>query len=74
MASLVLLLLLLAAVFAWMAGGRAGRRGRRRAHPGVTDPDELAAAETEVEELDAFTSPEDADDQLPDWGPGAGQR
>lgn len=35
------------------------------------DYDELEAAEDEVRELDAFTDPEEADDQLPDWGPGA---
>ncbi len=38
------------------------------------DAEELAAAEQEVRDLDAFTSPEDADDHLPDWGPGAPKR
>ncbi len=33
--------------------------------------DETLEAEREIQELDAFTTPEDADDHLPDWGPGA---
>ena len=41
---------------------------------GCLDPDELAAAEEEVRRLDAFTRPEHADEQLPDWGPGVGPR
>ena len=69
------MLLLVAAVFAF-AAGRRRRRGssRRRAGPVITDPDELAAAEDEVRGLDAFSRPEDADERLPDWGPGAGPR
>jgi hypothetical protein len=36
-----------------------------------TDEDEeLAEAEDEVRELDAMATPEDAAEQLPDWGPG----
>ncbi len=35
------------------------------------DYDELGAAESEVQDLDAFASPDDADDDLHDWGPGA---
>ncbi len=31
---------------------------------------ELLEAEEEVQDLDAFSTPEDADDDLPDWGPG----
>ena len=75
MVSLALVLLIFAAAFAWMIGSRSRRRASsRRAGPAVEDPDELAAAEEEVRELDAFTRPEDADEQLPDWGPGAGPR
>jgi hypothetical protein len=33
--------------------------------------DETLEAEREIQDLDAFTTPEDADDELPDWGPGA---
>lgn len=32
----------------------------------------LDEAETEVRDLEAMASPEDAADHLPDWGPGAG--
>ena len=32
--------------------------------------EETVAAEQEVRDLDALTTPEDADDELPDWGPG----
>ena len=75
MGSVAFLLLILTAAFAWMIGDRRRRRvGSRRAGPAVEDPDELAAAEEEVRGLDAFTRPEDADEQLPDWGPGAGPR
>ena len=35
------------------------------------DRDELEAAEREVQDLDALTSADDADDQMHDWGPGA---
>ena len=37
------------------------------------DYDELADAEREVRDLDAFASPEEADEELRDWGPGAPQ-
>ncbi len=33
--------------------------------------EETVAAEQEVRDLGALTTPEDADDELPDWGPGA---
>jgi hypothetical protein len=35
------------------------------------DRDTLEQAENEVRDLDAFTTPEEAEDELPDWGPGA---
>lgn len=53
----------------WWLAGRGGRT--HRSHDAVIDRDELERAEREIEELDAFTDPEDADDHLPDWGPGA---
>jgi len=40
--------------------------------PDARDQDVLDEAETEVRDLDALASPEDAADRLPDWGPGAG--
>jgi hypothetical protein len=46
--------------------------------PELLDPnidfDELQEAEEEVQDLDAFATPEEADEQLPDWGPGAPKR
>ena len=38
------------------------------------DLDELTRAENELDELDATTSPEDAADKIPDWGPGVPKR
>lgn len=69
--SLVLLLAVLAAAFAWLLG-RPRRRGP--ADPGRDediDREELEQAESELEDLDALASPEDAEEDLPDWGPGA---
>ncbi len=34
------------------------------------DEEELAEAEDEVRSLDAMATPEEADQHLPDWGPG----
>lgn len=73
MPPLLLLLLLLVAVYALTVGSR-GRRKARRRRAAVEDPNELAEAEDEVKELDAFTEPDDAEEKLPDWGPGAGPR
>jgi hypothetical protein len=36
-----------------------------------TDHEVLSEAEEEVRGVDAFASPEDAEEDLPDWGPGA---
>lgn len=67
---LVFLILLVAAVLAWLIG-------RPNASVKNDDIDEddvereiLEEAEDEVRDLDAFTSPEEADDDLHDWGPG----
>lgn len=56
----------------WLLFG-SGKPGRRPS-TGKTvaaDYDQLEQAEAEVRGLDVFTSPEDADDEIPDWGPGA---
>jgi hypothetical protein len=59
------LIVVLAGVLLWLVLAPARRR------VGAPRPDdETIEAEREVQDLDAFTSPEDADDQLPDWGPG----
>lgn len=70
-AGLVLLLLLGAAVLVWLL--RRPRQEKPRAHPDDDSIDRatLAEAEEEVRDLDAFLAPQDADDELPDWGPGA---
>lgn len=39
--------------------------------PDAVDREEVEAAEREVRDLGPFTSPDEADDHLPDWGPGA---
>ena len=36
----------------------------------TVDDEELTRAEDEVRDLDVMTTPEDAERQLPDWGPG----
>jgi hypothetical protein len=63
-----LLVLLVAGVVFWIA-----RRSRTRPPDPdrVYDPEALDEAEAEVRGLDAFATPEDARDDLPDWGPGA---
>ena len=60
------LVVVLGGVLAWLLL----MPSKSRARPEDIDAEELAAAEQEVRDLDAFTSPEDADDHLPDWGPG----
>lgn len=59
--SLSLLLGGLIALLLWLFLGRGARQDQ---------PAETEEAEDEVRDLDAFTTPEDADDELPDWGPG----
>ncbi len=65
------LILLVAAVLAWLIG-----RPKRKAEDDAVveadvDREMLEEAEDEVRGLNAFTSPEEACDDLPDWGPGA---
>lgn len=42
----------------------------RRQTAGRPIDEETLNAEQEVQDLDASTTPEDADDELTDWGPG----
>ena len=65
--STALIILLVAGVVAWLLRPRV----RRTDPEGVFDPEALDDAEAEVRGLDAFTTPDDAQDELPDWGPGA---
>jgi len=72
--ALVVLLVALAAGLVWfLTGGRRPHRAEPRDVAGDPDTDHevLSEAEEEVRGVDAFTSPEDAEDDLPDWGPGA---
>ena len=60
-------LLALAGALVWLIG----TVRRDRTDNPVDDPDALAKAEAELEDLDVFVDPDDADEHLPDWGPGA---
>lgn len=64
---LVLALLTVTGAAAWMLR----RPSRGEADPDARDTATLDAAEREVRDLPSMTSPDTADDALPDWGPGA---
>lgn len=57
----------LAGILLWLVMAPTGRRRVADSHL----DDETVAAEHETRDLNALTTPEDADDELPDWGPGA---
>ena len=65
----LVILLALAAALVWILAGGAGSARRRRS-PDV-DEEELAQAEDELRQLDAGATPEEAEEELDDWGPGA---
>jgi hypothetical protein len=71
--STVFLTLLVIGAVIWVVR-RARGGGSGRAEEEDVDRDVLEAAEQEVRDLDAFSAPEDAEDELPDWGPGAPRR
>jgi hypothetical protein len=62
-------LLAVAGALLWL-WRRAARRRRPR-DPDARDEAVLREAEDEVRDLDALTPPEEADEGLTDWGPGA---
>jgi hypothetical protein len=62
-------LLALAGALVWLLKRPAGRR--RAPDDDPRDDARLRAAEDEVRGLDAMTPPDDADQHLTDWGPGA---
>lgn len=66
----VFLVLLVAAVLVWLLGRPSASVGNNEFDEDDVDREILEEAEDEVRDLDAFTSPEEADDDLPDWGPG----
>ena len=59
----------LAGVLLWLLLAPPNRERERMAESRLDE--ETIAAEQEVRDLDALTTPEDADDELTDWGPGA---
>ena len=65
------IVVVLGGVLAWLL--LAPFAGRRARHHEV-DTEMLEAAEEEVRDLGMQVSPEDVDDELPDWGPGVPQR
>lgn len=67
------IILAVSAAFLWrLFGGIHGSRSTRKKHPnGEIDEAVLTDAEREVRELDAFATPDDAAEEIPDWGPGA---
>ena len=69
--AVVLMLVAMSALLAWML--RTPRDPGASQHPEMNDDidyQQLREAEEEVQDLDAFTSPDDADEELRDWGPG----
>ncbi|MCH8144356.1 MAG: hypothetical protein IIA55_06535 [Gemmatimonadetes bacterium] len=60
------LIAVFAGVLLWLVLAPIGRRQTA----GRPIDEETLDAEQEVRDLDAFTTPEDADDELTDWGPG----
>ncbi len=59
----------LAGVLLWLLLAPPNRERERMAESRLEE--ETISAEQEVRDLDALTTPEDADDELTDWGPGA---
>ncbi len=74
----VLVVLILAALLILLVALPLGKRERVNQLLTELDrddaADELADAEEEVRDLDVMTGPEDAEQHLPDWGPGAPRR
>lgn len=60
------LIAVFAGVLLWLVLAPIGRQQTA----GRPIDEETLDAEQEVRDLDAFTTPEDADDELTDWGPG----
>jgi len=56
----------------WIVRARGDERPTAGEERDEWEEKELRDAEDEVRNLNTFATPEDADDQLPDWGPGAG--
>ena len=70
MSAPLVILLVLAAALVWLFAGGKARGSSRHGSPDV-DEETLERAERELQELDADVTPEAADEELDDWGPGA---
>lgn len=64
--SLGIIIAVLGGLLAWLLFSSGGTGAADES----VDPD-TTEAEDEVQELDVFTAPDDAEEELPDWGPGA---
>lgn len=67
--SLLIILLALLAVLYWFV--RRPARAPAGTRRGDVDEEILSAAEDEVRDVDTFAAPQDAEEELRDWGPGA---
>ena len=70
MSLLVTLSLLVLALSILLVVPRKGTRGEKSRNAEDIDEEVLAEAEAELEGLRSSATPEDANDGLPDWGPG----
>ncbi len=73
-ASIAIVIIALAAALLWFLGrpSRADRRITEHTERDQNlDHEVLAEAEEEVRDLDPLASPDEAEEELPDWGPGA---
>jgi hypothetical protein len=70
--AVIMVVVLVLAVFLIVPRRKTSAAFRNGTHTAVVgDADELARAEKELAELDAMATPNDAVEDLPDWGPGA---
>lgn len=67
---LLVLVLILSLLLVVPRTSGAESRARETEGDGI-DHEELESAERELDNLRATATPDDADDELPDWGPGA---
>lgn len=67
--ALGIIIALLLGTLIWLLVGSARERGSPT--PEDQETQETKEAEDQVQDLDAFTSPDEAEEELPDWGPGA---
>lgn len=69
--SLSILLVLILSLLVWLLRGSGSPEPPEPAGEDDADRALLGEAEEEVRDVDAFTTPDDAEEELPDWGPGA---